>query len=253
MEFFGGQQHLYFIDQDLADRVKARVGEAMSRGRDEAAVLAAASEAAALADRLIRRFESDNRLPHPIACGEGCNSCCFNQVEVTPPKALLIGHYAARHFSREEQVALMETVARALSLKAGKSIKKLACLRSQLPCPLLMDEKCSVYEVRPLVCRAMHPSRPGPAGRNCAKAGWGRANITPTAMNLSGPSAPGCKAAAGKRAVKPGSWIWIAPSRIFLPERNRSTGGSGESGFSVRFSLSKAPAAPAPGATFAPG
>ena len=47
-------------------------------------------------------------------------------------------------------------MARALSLKAGKSRKKLARLRSQLPCPLLMDEKCSVYDVRPLVCRAMH-------------------------------------------------------------------------------------------------
>ena len=71
MELFGRQQHLYFIDQDLADRVKARVGEAMSRGRDAAAVLALAAEAAALADRLIRRFESENRCPTPSPAGQG--------------------------------------------------------------------------------------------------------------------------------------------------------------------------------------
>ena len=29
-------------------------------------------------------------------------------------------------------------------------------MRAELPCPLLRDRRCSVYPVRPLVCRAMH-------------------------------------------------------------------------------------------------
>ena len=75
---------------------------------------------------------------------------------MTPPEALLIGHFVARNFSRDEQDGLKARVARSLHLKAGKGKKKLARLRDQLPCPLLMEGRCSIYPVRPLVCRAMH-------------------------------------------------------------------------------------------------
>ncbi|MCK9375037.1 MAG: YkgJ family cysteine cluster protein [Syntrophobacterales bacterium] len=156
MELFGKQQHLYFLNHDLADRVKALVAETLNGGRTAEAPLQLASRAAALADDLISRFESENRLPHPIACRAGCGFCCFNQVEVTPPEALLLGHYVARNFSQAERDALMAGVSRALDLKAGKSKRKMARLRQQFPCPLLQRGKCSVYEVRPLVCRAMH-------------------------------------------------------------------------------------------------
>jgi Fe-S-cluster containining protein len=156
MDLFGKQQHLYFINEELADRVKALVVGTMSCGRNEAAALALASQALSLADQLIDYFESENHLPHPIACREGCNFCCFNQVEATPPEALLIGHHVAKNFSTEEKGGLMTRVTRSLNLKAGKSKKKIARLRHQLPCPLLMDGRCSIYPVRPLVCRAMH-------------------------------------------------------------------------------------------------
>ncbi len=161
MELYGKQQHLYFINQDLADRVKALVVETLSCGRNEAAALELAFQACSLADQLIGYFESANHLPHPIACREGCSFCCFNQVEVTPLEALRIGHYAAQNFPAEEKDALMARVSRSLDLKAGKSQKKLARLRRQLPCPLLMGGRCSIYPVRPLVCRAMHTFEAG--------------------------------------------------------------------------------------------
>jgi Fe-S-cluster containining protein len=156
MELFGRQQHLYFINQDLADRMKALVVGTLSRGRNEAAVLALASQVHGLADDLIRAYESENLLPHPVACREGCSFCCFNQVEVTPPEALGIGHFVAQNFSGAEMDALRARMSRSLNLKAGKSRKKLARLRGEFPCPLLRGGRCSVYEVRPLVCRAMH-------------------------------------------------------------------------------------------------
>jgi Fe-S-cluster containining protein len=161
MELYGRQQHLYYINQELADRVKDLVAATFSGGRNEAAVLALASHAFSLADHLIDYFESHNQLPHPIACREGCNFCCFNQVEVTPPEALLIGHHVAQNFSPDEKDALMNRVTRSLTFKAGKSKKKIARLRHQLPCPLLQGGSCSVYGVRPLVCRAMHAFTPG--------------------------------------------------------------------------------------------
>jgi len=156
MELFGKQQHLYFINQDLADRVKALVAGTLSYGRHEAPALELAVQAFGLADQLISGFESANHLPHPIACREGCSFCCFNQVEVTPLEALGIGHYVGQNFSTEERDALMARVNRSLGLKSGKSKKELARLRHQLPCPLLKGGSCAIYPVRPLVCRAMH-------------------------------------------------------------------------------------------------
>jgi Fe-S-cluster containining protein len=156
MELFGKQQRLYFINHNLADRVKALVRETIAGGRTGEAALAMASQAAALADHLIREYESENPLPHPIACREGCSFCCFNRVEVTPPEALLIGHYMARNFTPEKKNGLMARVTQSLSLKSGKSRNQLARLRSRVPCALLVGGRCSVYGVRPLVCRAMH-------------------------------------------------------------------------------------------------
>ncbi|OGR23976.1 MAG: hypothetical protein A2139_01690 [Desulfobacca sp. RBG_16_60_12] len=156
MELFGKQQHLYFINQDLADRVKALVAGTLSCDRNEAAALELAFQAFSLADQLISCFESANHLPHSIVCREGCSFCCFNQVEVTPLEALSIGRYVGQNFSAQERDALMARVSRSLDLKAGKGKKDLARLRRQLPCPLLMGGRCSIYPVRPLVCRAMH-------------------------------------------------------------------------------------------------
>jgi Fe-S-cluster containining protein len=156
MELYGRQQQLYFINQELADRVKDLVATTLGAGLQAEAVLALASHALSLADHLMAYFEANHQLPHAIACREGCNFCCYNQVEVTPPEALLIGHYVAENFSPAERDGLRNRVMGALSLKAGKSKKKIARLRHKLPCALLQDGKCTVYTVRPLVCRAMH-------------------------------------------------------------------------------------------------
>ncbi len=155
---------------------------------------------------LISYFESENHLPHPIACREGCSFCCFNQVEVTPLEALRIGHYVGQNFSTEEKDALMAKVTRSLRLKAGKSQKQLARLRHQFPCPLLMGGRCSIYPVRPLVCRAMHTFEAGACEQELLGESSARVSFMPTVMSLSGPSVPDCKTAAGSWAVKPAFW-----------------------------------------------
>ncbi|MFA5112006.1 MAG: hypothetical protein WC443_11410 [Desulfobaccales bacterium] len=231
MELFGKQQHLYFINHDLADQVLALVRECLNGGRTAEAPLQLASRAAALAEDLISNFEAANRLPHPIACRAGCSFCCFNQVEVTPPEALLIGHYVGRNFSGAERDALMAGVSRALDLKAGKSKRKMARLRQQFPCPLLQRGKCSVYEVRPWSAGPCTRWRRSLASRNYLRAGSGRVNFTPTAMRLSGPSAPDCKPVVGKAAAKRGSWTWMARCAIFLLRPARWSSGLGEKRF----------------------
>jgi Fe-S-cluster containining protein len=128
----------------------------LANGGTPAAALELGQQAVFLADYLISHFEAENQLPHAIACREGCNYCCFNQVEVTPPEAMLIGDYVVRNFSAADREALLARMRQSAQRKAGKSKKKIARQRHRLPCALLVAGRCSVYPVRPLVCRAMH-------------------------------------------------------------------------------------------------
>ena len=77
-------------------------------------------------------------------------------MELTAPEALLIGHHMNQDFPQAEKGLVLATAARAVEITYGKSQTAIAAMRPELPCPLLRDRRCSVYRVRPLVCRAMH-------------------------------------------------------------------------------------------------
>jgi Fe-S-cluster containining protein len=132
------------------------VAEIIAGGQTADTALEVGLSAMVWADHGLARFDLESDLPRPLACSEGCDHCCFNQVELTPPEALSIGHFVERHFCQEERAELLRRVRIALAGKAGKSQREIAKIRRELPCPLLQAARCSVYPVRPLVCRAMH-------------------------------------------------------------------------------------------------
>jgi Fe-S-cluster containining protein len=130
--------------------------EIINKGRGLDQVLEIASSAGFLAQHLTRRFEAENPLPQPLACQEGCDACCHNLVELTPPEALAIGHHLRRHCPDAARERVLSQVAKNLALAAGRPKAALATLRQHLLCPLLHGRACSLYPLRPLVCRAMH-------------------------------------------------------------------------------------------------
>ena len=143
------------IDQQLADLQKAKVLEILHQGTAAGEkVLELALSAAYFADHVVNMVEAATPLPQPLACTEGCDFCCHNQVELTPPEALSLGHFVDLYFTTEKKKELMATLQRSLDLQAGKSKEEIGRIRP--PCPLLRDRKCSAYPARPLVCRAMH-------------------------------------------------------------------------------------------------
>ncbi len=144
------------IYEGLAQRQQETVIEIIQGGQTEGKVVEVGLSALISADHLLRRFDWESDLPQPLACTEGCDYCCFNQVEVTPPEALVIGHFVERHFSPEDQERLLAKVAEALAIKAGKSKREIAGIRRELPCPFLQNRRCLIYQARPLVCRGMH-------------------------------------------------------------------------------------------------
>ena len=153
------------VNPSIAAAAQGNVEEIISQGRGPDRALEIAVSAFFLADHLIWRFEAEQELPQPIACREECDACCYNRVELTPAEALIIGHHIAGNFSATEKEAVLANLARNLARTEGKSPAAVAGMRAELPCPLLRDRRCSVYPVRPLVCRAMHGlDRQGCAG-----------------------------------------------------------------------------------------
>jgi Fe-S-cluster containining protein len=155
LDKFGRQLQYTEIDEDIAGSVINAVIDAAAVTGVEP-ILEMTGNALAGAEQLVERFEAAQALPRPVVCREGCAFCCFNQVELTPLEAILIGHHVSDNFPEPEKAALRERIAASLALKSGKSKCQLAAMRQELPCPLLRAGRCAVYPVRPLVCRAMH-------------------------------------------------------------------------------------------------
>jgi Fe-S-cluster containining protein len=144
------------VNQSIAAAARDNVVSIVGQGRVPERALEIAASGFFLADHLTRRFEAEQELPYPVACQEGCDSCCYNQVELTGPEALLIGHHIAQQFSQADKDLLLAHAARIIELVNGLAQAEMAARRREIPCPLLRKGTCSVYPVRPLVCRAMH-------------------------------------------------------------------------------------------------
>ncbi len=56
---------------------------------------AAAQNAFLWADYCLDLLQQASPEPKPPVCQPGCNFCCYNQVELTAPEALLMGKYLA--------------------------------------------------------------------------------------------------------------------------------------------------------------
>ena len=82
-----------------------------------------------------------------LGCKSGCAWCCHQNVEVTIPEAILIAAHIAADDPRRAKIA--EAAATLGGLDDG------ARRRAGKPCPLLVENRCSVYDDRPLMCRGM--------------------------------------------------------------------------------------------------
>ncbi len=87
-----------------------------------------------------------------VACDAGCSYCCSSHITLTPQEAFHIVLYLAANRSEDEFIRITEDC---LSAAAD-------CIPGQLnefvkdyfrPCPFLNDNRCSIYEVRPIACR----------------------------------------------------------------------------------------------------
>jgi Fe-S-cluster containining protein len=128
----------------------------LDRGLTRHSALALAPQGFALAQRMTEHFEAKEPVSQTVACQAGCYYCCFYQVVLTPPEALLIGHSVDRAYSKKDKEDLKERISHVLALTAGKSRQERVQVWHDTHCIFLAGGRCSAYPVRPFVCRAWH-------------------------------------------------------------------------------------------------
>jgi Fe-S-cluster containining protein len=130
----------------LAETARARVGGKLGVGVDSAQICAAI-------DALIMLGDADAASGNcRTACSKGCSYCCHMRAVVTAPEVLRIAAFIEETFSVEEREALAGRVAATDKQARGMSDEEWG--EARVPCPLLVDNECSIYSVRPLDCRA---------------------------------------------------------------------------------------------------
>jgi uncharacterized protein len=94
----------------------------------------------------------------PLACAAGCDACCHRKVACTIPEAIGIAAWLSEKPEAEQQ--RVRAACRSLGDETA-TLDDLARIRTGRPCPMLVESQCSLYEIRPISCRAHYSySRP---------------------------------------------------------------------------------------------
>ncbi|AOS45946.1 Flagellin N-methylase [Lacunisphaera limnophila] len=89
-----------------------------------------------------------------VSCRAGCGTCCHVPVGAQAHEVLIAAEYIQTHFSAEALEALIVRLAAHRAAFAGRTSAERLALK--LPCALLRDDSCSIYEGRPGSCRSHH-------------------------------------------------------------------------------------------------
>lgn len=120
-----------------------------------AAALMIAPEGTGFSEELVSEIESDSFFSE-IACGPNCPYCCSMQIRITPPEALLVGEHVLTTYSDERIRNLKDRIMRNLELTDGKNQEEKVKNWHKTQCIFLEEGSCSLYEVRPFICRSWH-------------------------------------------------------------------------------------------------
>ncbi len=108
------------------------------------------------AQRVIER--ELNRLPRddrgPVACRAGCDFCCHLRVMATPAEVFALLDYLESTLDADALAAFRQRVQ--ATDQALRELPADRVLKTNLPCPALVDGCCSGYAGRPLNCRSYH-------------------------------------------------------------------------------------------------
>lgn len=124
----------------------------LDRTLDAADTLADAAQATmAMLEQASTLLRQSFPNPAPRACRDQCSACCHLFVSVPPGVTDLIAAHIHASFSQPQKQALLDRLKTAAN--EIEQFTKTSEVRAR--CPLLDEnDRCSIYELRPLTCRA---------------------------------------------------------------------------------------------------
>lgn len=148
------ERHAYRqrLDVFLASRDAARglMADALEEAPSLAGAVDAASTVADYADEAIAIVTEEYR--PKLECSAGCSYCCRKPgVLVTVPELLRIAVHLRDAFAAGALDAVRARARDYVERLDGRSFDEPT--DESFPCPLLDDDRCSVYALRPLTCR----------------------------------------------------------------------------------------------------
>jgi Fe-S-cluster containining protein len=157
-------------------------------------MLPVSSEVAAMARRAAERLGLE------VACKERCGACCRQLVPLSPPEAAMVFEFVETMPEPQKSEARKGFDLALGRLRETRFLDKLKRLQDpfindeeheaitneyfhqQVPCPFLVNESCSIYEVRPSMCREYLVNSPA---ENCKSPGEGGISRLPVCVRLS--------------------------------------------------------------------
>ena len=145
---------LFDYEKDLASGIRRSIAPEMAKLTDGNGINA-------LVDRVATRIEAmiERNWPRPpaaklLACRAGCAFCCNQfEVQVSALEALRVSDHVRTTFTPERRQALDRRIDEVEAKRAAVPLNDR--LFHTLPCPLLEDGHCSIYAVRPFICRSV--------------------------------------------------------------------------------------------------
>jgi len=95
-----------------------------------------------------------NKIGINLACHDGCSLCCGFRVDVRAPEVFLVASYISKYFSDEQKNNIEHLLSKHSEYVAP--FTTIEHLKKNIECPLLQDNRCSIYPVRPFGCRRHH-------------------------------------------------------------------------------------------------
>ena len=119
---------------------------------------------------VIRTYKSvDARLKHvKKACSAGCAHCCHQNIPVHAAEEFAITKYVDNEFSSIQKIELIERLKNwfqfmnentpNISALSEEDVRVFGgkLIQQKVACPFLSENKCSIYQVRPITCRTFY-------------------------------------------------------------------------------------------------
>lgn len=136
-------------------------------------------------------------------CAKGCHYCCHQFISIIPVEELAITRYIKNEIHYQVRKQLCKRIIEwfeyfdqhtpkhfIVSTEHIQEFEK-QCAKDKYPCPFLIDNACSIYPVRPIVCRTHAVTTPiqtceeNPLNNPCQQAIIIQATQSEKIMNLS--------------------------------------------------------------------